>query len=221
MYQGNLKATKVTLYIQLQGLLGNIIKIQAREFEVLRRQWAQYPGAVVARWKAPRKRQWSSYSEGYKPYLVVLKGWGHPDPCSPWKTIGENVQQAHHSPFSDGWNNDFDEWLEDYLASNPKTRILGDYRHTKGCSGYDSTQKVEFENHQAESIQAQLEAVGVPHNLAVDVADFYLHKSANWAAGVLEKEGFDSTVVSGKTRPEALYVNGQTIEPEDFFSQAA
>jgi hypothetical protein len=225
MYQGNLKHGKATLYFQGRGLIGNVQKVEVREVEVLRRQWAQYPGAVDCRFKAPRQRNWRRYTEGYRPYLVVLDGWGHPDPQGPFDVISDEdgctVSEARHSFASDGWTTDFDGWLAAYLEATPSATVLGDYRHTTGCNGYDASYKVTFDDQQVESVRAQFEAAGVPGNLAADVATFFVHKSPNWAAGVLCQEGYLCTTGRGRRCAEAVLLNGHVIEPEPFFAEAA
>lgn len=220
--QSNIKAKKATIYVQA-GMMGNIIKIQVREIEVLRKKWAQYKSAVCARFLLPRKRHWSSYNEGYHPYLIVLEGWNHPNLDSPWVNVEKKkdctTSQARHSFCSDGWSNDFDAKIDAYLEANPKVKVLGDYRYTKGLNTTNTIDQQPFENQQIDSVHQQLIKAGVDHDLALEAAVAYVKKSANMSVGLLNDCGqYNCTVIRGEKHFEAIYLDNNLIEPEDYFT---
>lgn len=218
--QGNIKTKKAaTLYIQSK--LGNIYKVEAREVEVLRRQFDKWPSAVDCHFKAPNKKNWHRYRQGYRPYLVILDGWGHPNPPPEWIDIKEDsecsVSQTRHSSCSEQWIANFDVWLSNYLKNNPSVKVLGDYRYTTGCNTHDLKAKVEYDNQQINSIGSQLRKIGVPRNLAIKIAELYFKKSPNRAAGALNEKGFSCTIARGKL----YFPKIETfIEPEKFFEAA-
>lgn len=228
-HKGNLRAGKATLYLQTEGIsLGNIVKVEVREVEVLRRQWAQYPAAVSYRYKAPRQRNWRGSNSGYRPYLVVLAGWGHPDPQSPWETVSESpdvtVSKARHSGCSDGWTTDFDGWLSAYLAAHPRVKVLGDYRHTTGCDTYNVEAKSDFDAQQGESVRSQLVATGVDADVAAEAARLYVAHGAPRAAAFLcnEHDVMCTTGSGYRCSVSALVLSGGVvIEPEEYFAKAS
>jgi len=227
--QGNLRAKKATIYVETEGIcLGNIRKIEVSEVEVLRKSWAQYPSAVQCRYKQPRQRKWRGYTEGYRPYLVVLEGWGHPDPDSPWVTVSESsdvtVQKSRHSACSGEWGIDFDQKLAAYLEANPGVKVLGDYRHTTGCNPYDQGATSEFDAQQAESVREQLVAAGVDDDVATEAALLYVSSGPYRAAAFLHNDhDVSCTTGSGyRCSVSALQLaDGVVIEPEPFFAKAS
>lgn len=220
-HKGNLKAGKATLYLQTEGIcLGNILKVEVREVEVLRKPWAQYPAAVCCRYKQPRQRTWRGYTGGYKPYLVVLDGWDHPDPQSPWETVSDSpdvaVSRARHSSCSDGWTNDFDGWLAAYLEANPAVEVLGDYR---GCNTNDIEAKREWEAHQRKDVHSQLLNAGVDPSVATEAAQLYATHGQYMAASYLNSHDVTCTTGGGyRCSVSALQLsNGVVVEPKSFF----
>ncbi len=99
---------------------------------VERREYAQYRNAVLARFRAPRQRNWRGSSQNPKPSLVVLDGWGHFDPQDDaFELISEDsncvVKHSRHLSFSDEWRTDFDAALASYIEKVGAT-VLRDYR---------------------------------------------------------------------------------------------
>lgn len=227
--QGNFQAKKATLYVQTEGIcLGNILKIEVREIQVLRREWAQYPSAVEYRYKKPRQRAWRGSVASYKPYLVVLEGWGHPDPDSPWVTVKDTpdvtVEESRYSSCSDGWGNDFDKKLAAYLEANPSVKVLGDYRHTTGCNTYEREPKSEFDAQQAQSVREQLETAGVEAEVAAEASRLYVEHGPHMAAAFLcnDNDVMCTTGRGYRCSVSALQLaGGVVVEPEPFFAKAS
>ena len=201
-HQGNLKHGKATIFLQQSGfLLGSVVKVEVREIEVLRRQWAQYPGAVYCTYKEPRQKRSRRYIEGYHPYLVVLDGWGHPEPDSPWvnehESNGCTVSEGHYSGCSAGWTSEFDQKLSVYLATHPEVKVLGDYRHTTGLDTSDVEAKAEYDAAEIESVRRQLVGAGIGESIAVEVLDPVLEE----LSGNIQFENRKRFIVIGMCGP--------------------
>jgi len=221
-HQGNIRAKKATIYLTTEGIsLGNVHKLEVREVEVIRKPWAQYPSAVQCKYLLPRKRNWSGRTGSYKPYIVVLEGWGHPDPDSPWVTIKEDsevsVSESKYFSCSDGWETDFDRKLTSYLEANPSVKVLGDYRHTNGCNPHDPTPAKEHADHREQSMTRQfIERAGVDPETANKAAQLYVRHGAPHTAAFLSNAHDYMCTLHG---PSALnFGYGVVIEPEPFFS---
>ena len=210
--QGNFKAKKATLYHSTG--FGNVAKVEVREVEVVRRPYAQDEGAVFATYLRPRKRKLEQYTGSYKPYLVVLEGWGHPEPADMFNwSISESgalVGTGRHSACSGGYENEFDAQLASYLETNPKVEVLGDYRHTQGCNTHDASASEEYLAAQKKSVADQLEAAGVPHEVAVEAGENFVEHSPYWAAGVLCNEHDVMCTADGLS---ITLINGPRVEP--------
>ena len=220
--QGNFKAGKATLYFANE-LFGNVAKVEVRNVEVIRKRWAQYAGAAVATFRQPRQRKDRQYVGNYKAYLVVLEGWGHPNPdglCGEYKETDSGALVAHsrYSSCSDGYANDFDLRLQAYLVANPEAKVLGDYRHTQGFNAHDATAAEPFLKRQRDSIETQLLDIGIPTEIAEEVAHEYVFRSPHMAAGLLcNTHDVMATVTRGRHHAEALGLGETVIEPEPFF----
>jgi len=215
--QGNFKAKKTTLYYSAE-FFSNVVKVEAREVEVVRKPWAQYAGAVVARYKEPRKRKSREYTGSYKAYLVVLEGWGHPDPADPcdWstsETTGCLVGTSRYSSCSDGYEKDFDTKLDAYLAAHPEVVVLGDYRHTKGFNSYDAAASEPYLEWRRLDVARQLELAGVEPSVAAEAGRNFVNRSPQCAAGVLFNEHDVQCEVNGL---DLVLGDGTRVRPERF-----
>ncbi len=74
-----LKAQRVTLYV-LSQILGTVHRIQATHWEVVTGPWAQHETAVRTAWIPKGKRACQSRYSGTRHFVLVLDGWGHPEP---------------------------------------------------------------------------------------------------------------------------------------------
>lgn len=112
---------KVTMYFGSDFGMG-IVKIEATRCDVEIKPYAQYAAGVFVEFVPKGKRKPRAFVQGYKPSLVVLEGWGHPDPESPWEPAvergnGVSVQQSRYSACDPRWQGDFDAKLGAYLEA--------------------------------------------------------------------------------------------------------
>jgi hypothetical protein len=120
---------KVTMY--LMGGLG-MVKVEAKECEVRVAPCAQYSRALHVTFKAPRQRNARGTVLTYKPTLLVLEGWGHPDPDS---AFGEEqaadsgcvVSRSRYSSCDPRWASDFDAKIGAYIERTG-AKVAADYR---------------------------------------------------------------------------------------------
>jgi hypothetical protein len=120
----------VTLYFR-GDFLGNMLKVEARHAKVVLRPCAQYPRAVHFEWLARGKRRARRTLETSRPTLLVLDGWGHPDPDGAFEVVEERadvrVEQSRYRTYDDRWQTDFNARIGAYLAQG-NGRVLADLR---------------------------------------------------------------------------------------------
>jgi hypothetical protein len=213
--QGNIDTIKkATIYFQ-SDLLGNIIGLKVKNLTVVRCPWAQFKSAVHAKYVPYRKRTECSYTKGYKPYLIVLEGWKHPLPGheSTWNTKKETdgvvVEQARHAPFSNRWNNEFDTFIEDYVDSNPKVKVLGDYRNV---DTNEASYSKEFNRKRQEYLKTQFLDAGVDENDAEEASHVYVEQGSSSAIGSLSHKGYCAYALSYRG-PGSIGISHQNHEP--------
>ena len=137
---------KVTMYVRSELGMG-IRKIEAKTATVDVRPYAQYARGIFVTFRRARERRDRSFVQAYGPSLVILEGWGHPDPDGmflPGEATGEpgvTVSRGRYSACDPRWQSDFDARLDAYLETKDRARILlHDFRrHAPGCSGYPSS----------------------------------------------------------------------------------
>lgn len=211
--QGNFKAGKATLYLTSE-FFGNVSKVEVNEVRVVRRPWAQFSGAVVVTFRKPRQRKTREYVGSSKSYVVVLAGWGHPDPddhCN-WSVseTGLLVGQAKYLSCSDGYANDFDAKLAGYLAAHPEVKVLGDYRHTQGCNPYDAAASEPYLEEQRRQVTEKLTTAGVPASVATEAGRIFVDQSPERAAGFLVNDHNFLCSASGRS---LVLLDGTRVQP--------
>lgn len=127
---------KVTIYTN--SMFG-MRKAEGKLVDHGTRQWAQYANAPFVHFLPPRARRVREVSGDYKPYILVLAGWGHPD-LTNWKPAyrsesGCVVREGKYSMCDPRWNTDADAKLDAYIAESGSA-VVADYRHTKGFSSH-------------------------------------------------------------------------------------
>ena len=132
---------KVTLYVRSEFGMG-VRKIEATKCEVEVKPYAQYERGIFVTLLPKRMRKMRSFVQAYGPSLVILEGWGHPDPDGMWdpatkRSDGEvETQQARYSACDPRWQADFDAKLDAYLREKDFRPLLHDFRkHQPGCRG--------------------------------------------------------------------------------------
>ena len=215
--QGNFKAGKATLYLTGE-FFSNIVKVEVREVAVVRKPWAQFSGAVVAIFKKPRQQRERKYVGSYKPYLVVLEGWGHPDPDDPYEwSVSEATEmlvgKSKYLSCSDGYANDFDSKLDAYLAGHPEAKVLGDYRYTRGCNSNDAAASEPYLESQRREVAEKLVAAGLPSEAAAEVGRAFVDQSPGQAAGLLCN---DHNFLCSVSEQGLVLLDGTRIKPTEF-----
>lgn len=115
-----LDANTCTLYAR--GSFGALVKIECRSILVEIGPWAQYSEAVKVRLVAKGKRLEKGFTEGFRPFVLVVDGWGHPDP--------ESFLASARPAAVSQYQTDFDAFIAPHLEQN-STRVLLDRRYTK------------------------------------------------------------------------------------------
>lgn len=117
---------KATIYTSSQ-FMGNIIKIECTIKDFGFRKYAQYDKAAFVRYVPKGKRNEQGFTQGYRPYIIVLEGHGHPDPESMYINLGGGISQSKYTSFDENYKTDFDAVINPILGQ--KT-VLFDVRHT-------------------------------------------------------------------------------------------
>lgn len=123
----------VTIYTA-GDMLGSINKYEGKLVKCGLQRYAQYDNAPFVQFIPKGKRKAAGFVKGYKPFVLVLKGVGHPEPDDMFdapKTSesGLTIRAAKYSAFSGGWETDFNAKIKDYLTPE---MILLDVRESAG-----------------------------------------------------------------------------------------
>lgn len=126
---------KVTLYFHGE-MFDCIHKIEARAYHTQIGRYAQYTSALTVHFLPRGGRNPRGLTQTYRPSLLILDGWGHPEPAEMFgaeevSPSGATVSRARHSAFSPEWQSEFDSMIAAHVAATGAT-ILADYR------GHDS-----------------------------------------------------------------------------------
>lgn len=131
----------VTIYTKSE-FFGNIIKREGKLLDMGVQKYAQYNKAPFVKYtpKGKGKRKPIGFVQTYNPYLIVLEGYGHPEPQSMFyksKTTQSNliVSESKYSSFDKRYSTDFDNILDTYLNEKSIKPLL-DCRYTKGYSPF-------------------------------------------------------------------------------------
>lgn len=101
------------MYVRSEFGMG-VKRIEATLHDVGVRQYAQYERGVYARFTPKRKRKERHLVQAYGPSLVILEGWGHPEPdgmflpAEPSKVNPEDVMvsRGRYSACDPRWQSD-------------------------------------------------------------------------------------------------------------------
>jgi hypothetical protein len=127
----------ITVYYRA-SMMGSIVKQEGKLLKVGRQQYAQYPNAPYLEYVPKRKRNGLRLFQSFQPYMLVLKGHGHPDPTELFGINlgsfqpGVAVKTTSYASFSSGWVTDFEAKINPYLASQPKNIVIADFREWLG-----------------------------------------------------------------------------------------
>jgi hypothetical protein len=129
----------VTIYTKNE-FFGNIVKREGRLSDMGTQKYAQYNKAPFVKYIPKGKRKLIGFVQTFNPYLIVLEGYGHPEPQSMFsesKASQSNliVKESTYQSFDKRYSTDFDSILDSYLNQNKINPIL-DCRYTKGYSPF-------------------------------------------------------------------------------------
>jgi hypothetical protein len=102
-------------------------RIEVRTVKVDAQKHAQYQRALAVAFIVKGARKPRGFWETYRPELVILSGWGHPIPPSPFKDLGGGFSQSRAASHDESWGLEFDALIRPVLAASPEV-LLGDYR---------------------------------------------------------------------------------------------
>jgi hypothetical protein len=127
-----MKQQRVTLYFRGE-VFGNIQKMEASAFAVATGPYAQYSDAVSVVFMKKRERTPRGFTQSYRPSLLILGGWNHPDPApmfgrpEPSSSPDITVQRSAYSCCDEGWQRDFNALIGAHIKATG-ARVLHDFR---------------------------------------------------------------------------------------------
>ena len=129
---------KVTIYVNNDMGFG-LGTVEARLFKTGTKKYAQYDNAAYCQYKPKGARKMRGMVATYKPWLVVLEGWGLPkfnnwDP--PKSGAGVETQSGKFSTCDDRWELSGDIFVAD-VVSQTGAKVVADYRYTHGFNTHD------------------------------------------------------------------------------------
>jgi hypothetical protein len=96
-------------------------KVEVREGVAFRAPHAQYASALHVHYMEKGKRKPSGYVFAYKPYVLILAGYGHPDPADALVAMpsagGLPMSRTRYSSFDDRYLTEFDEAIAAHVAT--------------------------------------------------------------------------------------------------------
>lgn len=133
---------KVTIYFTNDFGFG-IGSLEARLYETGTKQYAQYANAAYCRYKKKGARtKRGMIASGYRPWLVILEGWGLPkfDNWQPPQDDGAVItQKGKFMGCDERWEMAGDIFVADVVGKTG-AETVADYRHTHGFNAHDRFQ---------------------------------------------------------------------------------
>lgn len=126
----------VTLYFHGETF-GAIHKVEARAYHLQTGAYAQYANAVECFFVPRNARNPRGMVQTYKPSLLILDGWDHPDTLSMFEperagnTPGVTVRRSRFSAFAPEWRKIFDTMIALHISGEngvPGAKVIADYR---------------------------------------------------------------------------------------------
>ncbi len=121
---------KVTIFTR--GGFGNILKVEAKLVEHGKRKYAQYDSVPFVKFVPKGKRKPVGIQCSYKPYVMILEGWGHElEPDGFYGSTEDRgdvqVRRSRYSSCDPQWEVDFDGKFNHYIK-NKSVSVVADYR---------------------------------------------------------------------------------------------
>jgi len=126
---------KITIY-STSDFMGNVTKIEGTFNDMGQKDYAQYNAAPFITFTPRGKRTAYIKRATYNPYLLVIEGWGHPQPADflnegTTDANGTTVRESRYRSFDDGYKTDFDSIINPYLSGKD---VIMDIRQTVGTN---------------------------------------------------------------------------------------
>lgn len=129
---------EITVYYRT-SMMGSIVKQEGKLRAVGRKPYAQYPNAGFVEYVPKRKRNGLRLFQTFQPYMLVLKGHGHPNPTdlfgvvlAPSTDSTLEMRTTTYGSFSGGWVTDFEKKINPYLAAQKQNIVVADFREWLG-----------------------------------------------------------------------------------------
>lgn len=127
------EGTKATFYFMpsqpMQGWAGNSQRKEVKSFRGGRLCSPRDRNARIYIEFIPRSaRKPQTCVERSRPSLVILAGWGHPDPPDCWIIDEKGSNAAKWPLFAQEWRSEMDAFLAEYLRDHPCVQLLADFR---------------------------------------------------------------------------------------------
>ena len=110
----NFDGIKATVY-RTSDFMGEVVKMEVKLFKTFKAAYAQYDSIDYYHCIVKNKRtKYEFHTDGYKPFLLIVKGWNRPEPTEDIKELysNENATVSQYKYRS------FDErYISDFLAS--------------------------------------------------------------------------------------------------------
>lgn len=125
---------KITVYTTSE-FMGNVQRYEGTLIEQGRMEYAQYENAPFVSFVPKGKRNGIRIVKGYNPYILILKGWNHPEPEDMFGNSkgaykdGVTIKESKYKSFDDGYKIDFNKVIDEYISNNTEA-LLADYRET-------------------------------------------------------------------------------------------
>jgi hypothetical protein len=122
---------KSTIYFK--SGFGNIVKLEVKLLGHGTKKYAQYSAAPFVQYIKKRARKPTGFIQTYRPNIVIVDGWGHPEPDSMFlepeiSSTGLAVSKGRYTAFDESWQNDFDLMFDKYVNNNDNVEVIADYR---------------------------------------------------------------------------------------------
>ena len=127
---------KITVYTIGEFGMG-VNAYEGRLVEHGTRKWAQYRAAPYVDFVPKRKRRAIRIQKSYKPYLLIVAGWGQPQPGGMWDETtsrvsgsGDGIVETKRSRYSScdpRWAGDFNARIDVAIAAG-EVEVVADYR---------------------------------------------------------------------------------------------
>jgi hypothetical protein len=122
---------KITVYVTGE-FMGNVQKYEGYLIDQGKMKYAQYDNAPFVSFTPKGKKNGVRIVKGYNPYILILKGWNHPEPQSMYgepstRENGVTVRASRYQSFDEGYKRDFNNMIDPYILKNQDI-LLADYR---------------------------------------------------------------------------------------------